>query len=162
MPQTKAFLTICAIFLLIGCATTTPENIPSQAVSNQKTGVDLVSDENTAVLSIARFGTTGYALKARVLVDGEEVGRIKNNQYVSLPIGAGSHEIELKFSALSFQKGDAFTLDAEAGQTYAYRITSSISGTVGGAYGNNLSTKFRFVPTSASVVNSCCELLSAP
>jgi len=163
MQNSFLIASLATSFLLAACASTGSSAGAEKA--QMQSSVDTiapVADSETAVLSVARFGTTGYALKARILVDGEDVGRIKNNQYLMVPLTPGPHEIKLRFNKLSFQKGDEIQLDAKAGETYAYRITSSTSGFVGGTtYGNSVSTDFRLIPTTPRTAESCCELISA-
>jgi len=157
MIRTQLLQLFCIpVLFLSACASVTPESIPNQQTeSAQNISSSTLADTNMAVLKISRAGTLRDNLNARILVDGEEVGRLKNDEYLSITVTPGAHEIKLKFRPASLQQGASFSLEAQAGQTYVYSIKSFSSGV---SAGSKTST-FRFDETSEELLEACCKLI---
>ena len=147
----------CAVIILTAC-TTTPSVSPKKNVNNKtkiETTQSIETTQEMASLMVSRIRTLPIALKPRILIDGNEVGRLKNGEYLKVPIHPGSRELKIKFNPLSMQKGAKMDLEVQPGQTYAFNIGSGMGSTVNSSY-----VEVGFIPTSQNSVKNCCTLLN--
>jgi hypothetical protein len=134
------------------------ESISSELQSALKSDASLNSGE--AELIVSRIFAMPTKLKSRISVDGKEVGRLGNGEYLRVPISEGTRNIKLYYNKLSLQKGDKIELNVEPGKVYAFNIDSGFAGHSNTDYGNNIRVDVRLLQTSSDSAMTCCRLVS--
>ena len=72
----------------------------------------------TIVISRKRGGWRDCARSYLVMLDNQDVGKIKHGQRIELPVSAGLHELFLK---IDWCQSRSFTFDARPGEAVEFR-----------------------------------------
>lgn len=104
-----------------------PAPAADSAASSSSTAAPAASDAQATLIVFREKHFQGSALKPSIYVDGQEVARLKNGSYYSMPIKTGKHEL-----ASSAKHESALELDIKPGETnYVQMIV--VAGTWRGA-----------------------------
>lgn len=162
----KFFSPIAATIIGLGltaCSTVqTAETVPNEIkTKNLRSSSEVIpaSKNGQAELIVSRVFAMPTRLKSRISIDGKEVGRLGNGEYLRVPISEGSREVKLHYNKLSLQKGDKIDLDVELGETYAFNIDSGFAGNLNTQYGNNVRVDVRLIRVSDDAPQTCCKLV---
>lgn len=141
------FLFIAQI-ALVGCASS---GVPPTPVKLS----EVIGETGNVV--IFRAGIKPKLVTARVSVDGVEVGRLKNGQYLDIPIAPGQREIKLHFNRLHFMDSHRQTLFVRPGETYHLQLNSRFE--ITSDYINGLSSEWIMFmePGQERGAEFCCD-----
>lgn len=138
-------IAVTATFALFLTACVSSPNRPTNVKPSMKTDMKTVdpvtlaekkqslknTDATKAKIYITRDFIVPTALKAKLSVGDQELGTLKNGQYLEAYIEPGDHVLDLSFPKIFMVRGQAQNISVEGGETYAWAIENSLG--VGGS-----------------------------
>lgn len=107
-------------FTLASCASSSP-------AATSPSLIDVQPDETSGVLTVLRDnGTKPYAATIRVTVNGDDIGRLKNGEYLRAALPPGRYFVEFHFKKLLMIDGPKFYVTLKAGEEYPVQVTDQI------------------------------------
>lgn len=120
-----------------------------------------VADEANAVVYIIRARAEPTAFKAKLFVNGEKVAAIPNKAYSSVRLSPGTHDFEIKWSALAVGVKTVRSLDVQAGHTYYLELRSHYAGTIGLDVRHYAEIAVLDEQVAKAKINSCCRWIES-
>jgi hypothetical protein len=125
---TMKVLCVIAVIALAGCASLDHRDLPSRQVVSSRVFVPLTgpaSSPEVASLTLVRdSGLFGGGCSSQLYVDDTMVVQLEQGEQVSLPLGAGQHQLSLRTSGACMPVTQDVQTSASAGQNLAYRISA--------------------------------------
>ena len=137
----KLILLTASALLISACAMLEPatKNVRTPAAARAVTSIAPEKSDMAKVI-VMRDLAAPYALAARVGLNGQKVGKLKNSQYLEIYVPPGDHKLSVSYNPIALALGAKQNITVAKGEVYAWEINTPMELAMAGII------KLRFLP----------------